>query len=350
VSAVGPECWRRPPGHRALIYLDQSTTSDLARGNLLRLRELLKKGLAADRLICPSSDATDDETQLARPETREAIDNVADLNSAGVHFLEMRLTEWHEIEAAAEAFLGKAPSERELWREAFRTNPQAPREELFPGGFRVSVKIPQQEWEVAEVEHERSKEDKLNAAYEVARAAGRTFEEQARLEQEAMLKWKLGALLDPDSFNARLERLSREAGMEMMLGVNATLAPGSAYARYSAVDLVHTDNEALLARHPELLERIRDFGDYLLTGAVPALRLPALLRAGIGVTPGRRARSSDGYDVLHLTRGLSRCDIVTADSGMSQLCRDFRLVPPGCSLYGAREVPQLEAHLEALLT
>lgn len=45
----------------------------------------------------------------------------------------------------------------------------------------------------------------------------------------------------------------------------------------------------------------------------------------------------DGYDIEHLTRGLSRCDIMTADSSVTQLARDFRLIPTGCSLFSVRE-------------
>jgi hypothetical protein len=34
-------------------------------------------------------------------------------------------------------------------------------------------------------------------------------------------------------------------------------------------------------------------------------------------------------------KGLSRCDIVTADSGMVQLVTDFKLVPPDCRVFKA---------------
>lgn len=171
-------------------------------------------------------------------------------------------------------------------------------------------------WEVAEVEHEKSKEAMLTSSYEAARASGRNFADQAAAEQDAMLKWKLGLLFDPDRFEAWEHRLTVEAAVEMGQGVDAIFLPGSAYNRHAAVYLLRRGIESLLKRHPELREQRDEFYDHLMKGPVPALRLPALLRAGLGMTPGREARASDGYDVLHLTRGLSRCDVVTADSGM----------------------------------
>jgi hypothetical protein len=60
---------------------------------------------------------------------------------------------------------------------------------------------------------------------------------------------------------------------------------------------------------------------------MPALRYPALLHAAAATTRGRKFRGNDLYDFAHLTNGLSRCDLVTADSGMTQLCRNFRWVP-----------------------
>lgn len=75
--------------------------------------------------------------------------------------------------------------------------------------------------------------------------------------------------------------------------------------------------------------------------------LHAALTAGLAATRGRKHKPGDGYDIEHLTRGLSRCGIVTADSGMTELCRSRGLVPSGCELLSARELDRLPAVIEA---
>ena len=65
-----------------------------------------------------------------------------------------------------------------------------------------------------------------------------------------------------------------------------------------------------------------------------------------------RARSTkrgDGYDITHLTCGLSRCDIVTADSGMAQLVRNHNLSAADCRLFGFREMPAFHEAVEGAL-
>jgi hypothetical protein len=54
----------------------------------------------------------------------------------------------------------------------------------------------------------------------------------------------------------------------------------------------------------------------------------------------------DGYDIEHLTRGLSRCDLVTADSSMTELCRAYKLVPAGCQLCSYRELDAFQQAVE----
>jgi hypothetical protein len=182
------------------------------------------------------------------------------------------------------------------------------------------------------VQHEKDKEMLTEPVYAVAQAERRDFEEQARREQESMVGWKLGPLFDPAGFADRFQRLTMEAAIEMgTAGAEAMLEPGSSYGRYSALYMLKVSNEGLIERHPELLKRRDDFRSFLLAGPVPALRLPALLRAALSVTRGRRPRPSDVYDVLHVTRSLSRCDIVTSDGGMVQLCRNYGSSPRASS-------------------
>ncbi len=82
---------------------------------------------------------------------------------------------------------------------------------------------------------------------------------------------------------------------------------------------------------------------------MPALRYPALLRAGLAVARNRRAKPGDGYDIDHLTVGLSRCDIVTADGGMTQLVTNHQLVPPDCRIFSTREMQEFHDAVEEAL-
>src|SRR2546430_12805959 len=82
---------------------------------------------------------------------------------------------------------------------------------------------------------------------------------------------------------------------------------------------------------------------------MPAIRFPALFRAAIAVRRGRKAGPGDGYDIAHLTRGLSRCDIVTADRAMTAIARERRLVPSGCQLFRTSETAEFHAAVEAAI-
>lgn len=330
---------RRPPGDRALVYLDQSTLSSLARGDEHGdLLEVLRRGVKSGAIICPTSVEHDAETMLAA-ESWEAIDNLADELSLGVSFEDPEMITWYELSAAACEFLGRAP-ELELWREAFRTDPHTPLDSLFPGGFRVRVASVPSEALNRETEHLKASESLVNEAYENARAAGRSFEEQAELEFEAMLSWRLGRLFEPKAFATRLERLTQEAALELLVP-GAWEQPGSAIGRYMAIAVLDRRAESFAEHFPELAERADEFRQSEPLRSAPSVRYPTLLRAALAVMPGRQARPGDPYDIAHLTNGLSRCDFVTTDSGMAQLCRDRSLVPDSCTLYGPRELGEL---------
>jgi hypothetical protein len=47
----------------------------------------------------------------------------------------------------------------------------------------------------------------------------------------------------------------------------------------------------------------------------------------------------DELDVEHLVRGLSRCDIATADRSMAYIMRERTLIPQRCQLVSGREGP-----------
>lgn len=127
---------RRPPGPRVLVYLDQSTLSALVtEERFADVRDQLRSAMYDDRLVCPTSLEHTGETIPAR-DSWEDITKLADELSMGVDFRPEQELRAYEVRTAAELFF-EGQSKREVWQEAFKTDPHAPREKLFPGGFRV---------------------------------------------------------------------------------------------------------------------------------------------------------------------------------------------------------------------
>jgi hypothetical protein len=105
---VAPEVnalWRRPPGPRVLVYLDQSTLSALAtEERFADVREQLRSAMYDDRLVCPTSLEHTGETIPAR-DSWEAITKLADELSMGVDFRPEQELRAYEVRTAAELFL-----------------------------------------------------------------------------------------------------------------------------------------------------------------------------------------------------------------------------------------------------
>jgi hypothetical protein len=346
---------RQPPGDRVLVYVDHSTLSELALGEkpeFVELLRLLERAVESGRLICPYSPEHRDEAALAQAQSYDAIDKLGDVLAIGIEFLGRELIEWHEIYAAARAFLGQEP--QPLWKEAFREDPHTPREELFfefmGGQIRVKARFPVDEDQRAEVLYEKAKEDPMVQAYDELRAAGFSFEEMAEANTEAMLDWKLGPLFDPEGFYAAVERRKAELVSEWATTSEANLAPGSPTNRYLTFAIRMSQTKAFVERFPELLERSAEFRTSSELRSLPTLRYPALLRAALAADPNdRKARRSDGYDIEHLTIGLSRCAIVTADRSMTLIARERDLIPDGCQLFEFRDVSGLTSAVELAL-
>lgn len=325
---------RRPAGSRVMVYLDQSTLSALASEEewaalANHLRELVREG----KLICPKSPEHSSESLLAA--SWEEIHRLSEELSLGVDFHTDDLIAWYEIGAAAEAFLGHE-LHRELWQEAFDEDPQAPLDAYFQGGFRVAVAFPPDDYRREEIQYQKEIEQRLEAVYETARKAGHSFDQQTELEFEAMLYGYLGPVLDPDRFEADARTRLDEATNQWLSG-ELGLEPGSAVGRYSAWSIRKSRCESFVERYPLIADRVQEFIRSEELRSMPALRYPALLRAAIICTPDRKPKAGDGYDISHLTKGLSRCDIVTADAGMTQLVANFKLSPPGCALFPFRD-------------
>jgi hypothetical protein len=228
----------------------------------------------------------------------------------GITFLDPRQIRQREAYAAAAAFFGQPPL-YSVVDEAFDRDPQTERDELFAGGFRVVARLGPMELRTSEVARKKDKEAGLQTAYDAARSLGRSFEEQARDEYEQMVKWVLGPLADP-RYEAEVERKHEAATKALVTGEDR-----GALSKYQAVAERKDFADSLGANFPALADRAQEFAGSEELAHMPALQYPALLRAGIAVRRGRLAKRGDGYDIDHLTCGLSRCDVVTADAGMT---------------------------------
>jgi len=143
------------------------------------------------------------------------------------------------------------------------------------------------------------------------------------------LEWKLGPL-------ASTSKQEQERG-------DNPLRPGSALLRLQAVHQRAAFITALIQELPELRERDADFFASRELRTVPSLMLQAYLRAVLALTRGRRAWPGDAYDVVHLTHGLSRCDLVTADRGMVEMVQARKLLPTDVGLFESSDVDGLIA-------
>jgi hypothetical protein len=333
---------RRSPGPRVLVQLDQSTLSELALADAhAATRELLIAGAQAGKLVCPKSLGATDET-LDLPELWQAIFDLHEELSMGIEFLDPKTIRQREVFAAAAAFC----RQERLYttaEEAFDTDPQTPRNQLFPGGIRVIAGLAPMDVRRDEVAREKAKERTLQLAYDQARALGRTFEEQAAEEMEAMVRWVLGPPADP-GFEAGLARKRLAATRALQVGDYGPISKLTAVGEREALA------EALVQNFPALSTRPKEFAKSDELMDMPALRYQALLRAGLATMPRRVAQRGDGYDIDHLASGLSRCDIVTADAGMWQLVQNHKLVPAACRIFPTRDMASLHRAVEASLS
>ena len=296
--------------------------------------------MQAGKLVCPKSSGATDET-LDMPELWQAISDLREELSMGIEFLDPKTIRQREVFAAAAAFCGQAPL-YSIGVEAFDTDPQTPRNQLFPGGIRVIARFGPTDARRDEVAREKAKERTLQLAYDQARALGRTFDGQAAEEMDATVRWVLGPLADP-GFEAELGRKQLAATQALEVGDYAPISKLTAVRERKAFA------EALVENFPALSTRAEEFAKSDELMDLPALRYQALLRAGLATMPRRVAQRGDGYGIDYLTSGLSRCDIVTADAGMWQLVQNHKLVPAACQLFPTRDMAGLHRAVEAAL-
>lgn len=148
---------RRSLGPRVLVQLDQSTLSELALGDAhAATRELLVAGVQAGKLVCPRSLGATDET-LDLPKLWRPISDLHEELSMGIEFLDPKTIRQREVFAAAAAFCRQEPLYT-IAEEAFDTDAQTARDELFAGGIRVIARFGPMDARREEVARERAKE------------------------------------------------------------------------------------------------------------------------------------------------------------------------------------------------
>ena len=158
-----------------------------------------------------------------------------------------------------------------------------------------------------------------------------------------MVRWVLGPLADP-GFEAELARKRLAATRALGVGDYGPISKLTAVGERKAFA------EALVEKFPALSTRAQEFAKSDELTDMPSLRYQALLRAGLATMPRRVAQRGDGYDIDHLTGGLSRYDIVTADAGMWQLVHNHKLVPAACQIFPTRDMAGLHRAVDASLS
>ena len=121
--------------HR-ILYLDQNYLSNLAKARYnfikepeeaslwLKLYDILKSAVAADKIACPESYFHSTEAMYdSRFET--PIKEVIGELSLGLKFHHWRTIMESQIEDAARLFLGKKLEQAEEWSKVFQSDPQA---------------------------------------------------------------------------------------------------------------------------------------------------------------------------------------------------------------------------------
>lgn len=338
---------RRPPGPKTLVYLDQSTLSYLARPEGAALLAALDRGVKSDRLICPWSHDHDDESVLAE-QAQAQLHRIIDQLSMGIRFRDDKQITQHEILNAAAAFSGSPPL-FSISEEAFQDDPHAPRRTLFPGGIRVSLSAVRPDWLVKEVARGKDGTDAFSAVYETVRQTGTTFEEQAAREYKSAVLAELGLMINPAETNKLGNKLRVAAAEEMR---TETPDPdrifGPALSRFMYFQDKINFCKTILSRFETVAAYRFEFLNSPYLQVCPALSYPSLLFAATAVTLGRREHPSDRYDRSHLMKGLSRCDVVTADRGHAQMLRERSLIPSDVQLFSSGEHAQLLACIEEI--
>lgn len=154
----------------------------------------------------------------------------------------------------------------------------------------------------------------------------------ARGNLDAQVKYLLGPLADPH-FLEKAETRQAELARHWLQTGDTGMEAGSPLRRYLRFAEMASTAKTLRENYPAVGA---DPGGFVASEAVrnlPTVRMFSFLLAALSVD-GRRTKpsASDLHDLRHMTYGLSRCDLVTADRRACALVRGRGLVPDGVSI------------------
>jgi len=343
-------CRRRPNSRRLLIYLDTSTFGKLANGDEGSgdLGSALGRALDQQQAVCVGAPWHDDEVALLR--VGPTLDLIVKTIRAYTLDVRMRFDQElidRELFAAAKQFSGEAPTI--TWREAFRKDPDNPPLKPFQAEYLNSLhRFEQPAAPLDEVSHDRATSSSLTEVHVELRGAGLNWEEVAAANVDKQVEYLLGPLADPGFTavaGARQQQLV-EAWMEGGADMDAG-SPTRKYLRFMHVASTATN---LRDQYPAIAADPSGFCASDEVRSLPTIGLFSFLLAALSVD-GRRTKPqpSDLHDLWHLTYGLSRCDIVTADKRSCELVRRRNLVPSGVILLEAHRLSEIaDAVVESL--
>jgi hypothetical protein len=337
-------CRRRPTSRRLLIYLDSSTFGAVARkdAGADELDGALRTAIDDETGICVAAPWHEDEVALLN--FGSTLDRVTRVIRRYTLDVQMRGSEaliGQELDAAASEYSGE--THPITWHEAFDCDPDDPPLKPFQADYLEHRDRP--ELPVAlvdEVNDMRNTSERLLEAHRELRDRQFDWDTVAEANIEARVRYLLGPLADPD-FSV-VERTRRADLIRAWNQGKDGAEPGSPTRRYARFAQVASNARALLERYPPVAADPSGFSWSDIVRYLPTIGLFSVLIAALSVDGKRTTpQPSDLHDIWHLTYGLSRCDIVTADRRTARLAIERGLVPAGVRLLEAHRLSGIAA-------
>ena len=335
-------CRRRPTSRRLLMYLDSSTFGAVARkdAGADELDAAIRTAIEDEAGVCVSAPWHDDEVALLNlGSTLDRVTRVIRRYTLDVRMRNPESLIDQELEAAASQYGGDIGPVS--WREAFECDPDDPPLKPFQADYLDQRNRPELPAAlVDEVTDMRNTSERLLAAHRELRDRRFDWDTVAEANIEARVRYLLGPLADPD-FSA-VEQGRRDGLIRAWIKGEGDAEPGSPTRRYVRFAQVASNARALAERHPSVAADPAGFSWSDTVRYLPTIGLFSVLIAALSVD-GRRTtpQPSDLHDIWHLTYGLSRCDIVTADRRTARLALERELVPAGTRLLEAHKLSDI---------
>jgi hypothetical protein len=344
-------CRRRPTSRRLLIYLDSSTHGAVARedAGADELDAAIRTALDDETGICVGAPRHDDEVALLN--LGSALDRVTRVIRRYTLDVRMRSPEAlidQELEAAATEYGGETYPV--TWREAFECDPDDPPLKPFQADYldrRDRPELPAAL--VDEVNDMRNTSERLLEAHRALRDRRFDWDTVAEANIEARVRYLLGPLADPD-FSV-VEQARRDDLVRAWNRGEDGAEAGSPTRRYVRFARVASNARALAERYPRVAADPSGFSWSDIVRYLPTIGLFSALIAALSLDGKRTTpQPSDLHDIWHLTYGLSRCDIVTADRRTVRLAIGRELVPTGIRLLEAHKLSDIASAVRCAAT